>query len=146
MMELADMTHNNAKFYGSYTRKDGKQHVCLVYGDGKRKTVSYPKHLMEIELNRYLNSNEFIHHVNHDFTDNRIENLKIVNRNEHGTLHTAEEVIKGYAAICSWCGKQYTIKGKVLHYFRANRKRNKVNCCSKKCSGKYGKYIQELAK
>jgi len=45
------------KVYGPYTRKDGRQHVIL-YENGTRKTVSYPKYLLETKLGRPLDSNE----------------------------------------------------------------------------------------
>jgi HNH endonuclease/Homeodomain-like domain len=34
-----------------------------------------------------LTSEQHIHHINGDFTDNRIENLMIVNPQEHGHIH-----------------------------------------------------------
>lgn len=43
--------------------------------------------LMEKELGRHLDPNEYIHHINGNNQDNRIENLKLVTKKEHAELH-----------------------------------------------------------
>ena len=39
--------------------------------------------VMESYLGRYLNEEEVVHHINHIKTDNRIENLEVVNKRDH---------------------------------------------------------------
>lgn len=43
--------------------------------------------IMERFLGRELDSNEIVHHINEDRTDNRIENMTIMTRAEHALLH-----------------------------------------------------------
>ena len=43
--------------------------------------------LMQKHLRRKLKSTEIVHHINFNKLDNRLENLQIVSRGEHNTLH-----------------------------------------------------------
>lgn len=83
------------------------------YGHTKRQNCGYilayaPKHphahkdgyvmlhtvIMERHIGRYLADNEVIHHINHDKTDNRIENLMLMDKKEHMSMHMKERYAK----------------------------------------------------
>ena len=46
--------------------------------------------IVEMQLNRYLKPDEVVHHMNHIRDDNRIENLQLMNKHEHMSMHMKE--------------------------------------------------------
>ena len=46
--------------------------------------------IVERSIGRYLTDDEQVHHVNHIKDDNRLENLKIMNKKEHRMMHLRE--------------------------------------------------------
>jgi hypothetical protein len=126
------------KVYGPYVRKDGRKHVVIYdFKKGIRKTVSYPKYLMEKFLGRKLKGDETVDHINNDFTDDRIENLQILSRADN--IRKSAPKRKMYTFICPICKKEATKElSQVIH----NRSQNKSGpYCSRKCAGKGG-YIK----
>ena len=97
-----------------HRRAIGEKNSCNYngmngYGHTKKHPYGYilayvPKHpnahkdgyvmlhtvFMERAIGRYLNDNEVVHHVNHDRTDNRIENLLLMDKKEHMSMHMKE--------------------------------------------------------
>lgn len=114
--------------YGPYTRKDGRQHVVLTKHSktGKiieRKTVSYPKYLVERYLNRYLLSSETIDHIDGNFSNNALSNLRVVERALHCRSHAVtRKIIK---KLCVICGVEFTTNSA-----------SRITCGSKSCARK----------
>ena len=68
-----------------------------------------------------------LHHINHNKSDDRFENLELIKHNTHSKLHQ----ITTNPTICETCSK---------FFFRANnRKRYKNNFCSHSCYTKFPK-------
>jgi len=44
------------------------------------------RHVMQVHRGRLLDRNEYVHHINGDPTDNRIENLQVMTNSEHQKL------------------------------------------------------------
>lgn len=90
------------KVYGPYERSDGRKHV-IVY-DSKtqeRKTVSYPKFLMEKKLGRKLKRYETVDHIDEDFTNDRISNLQVLSRRRNNSKSL--NVRYGKKLKCDFC-------------------------------------------
>jgi len=132
------MFYKNHKLYGPYKSKiDGRERVILIFDDKTKKTISYPKYIVECEIGKILDKNETIDHIDGNFLNNNLNNLRIVNRNEH----IKQDVIRNKDIIvnCVYCNKEFTIKGSSI---RQVNRRNSGTFCSKSCSGKYGSDIR----
>lgn len=71
----------------------------------RKRQVRIYRQIMEIHLNRKLTFNEVVHHINEDRSDNRLENLQLMTREEHSRYHGIGERNPVY-------GKGGTFKGK----------------------------------
>jgi len=97
---------NIKKVHGPYLRKDGRKHVIICYYDGTKRTVSYPKYLMELKLGRRLDKDlETVDHIDGDLTNNDINNLEILTRRKHAKKDAwyAKEI----KCNCPYCGNRY---------------------------------------
>ena len=133
--------YENCKLYGPYSSKqDGRLRCVIVFPDGTKKTISYPKYIVEKHYNRELKENETIDHIDGNFLNNDISNLRIIDR----TLHAITDVKRNKDVVvrCSYCGKYFTIPGSKLHNRNRNDKGNSGYFCSRSCSGKYGAELQ----
>ena len=133
-----DDMYEKYKVYGPYKNRDDRDFVVLVY-DNEKISISYPKFLYEKYYNIKLKNNETIHHIDGDYNNNNIENLKRINRSDHVKLHAEENKRADITVKCVWCGKSFTIKGNKIYH----RERGKAGpFCSPKCSGEFGAEVQ----
>lgn len=126
------------KVYGPYIRKDGRQHVVLKCS-GKSTSVSWPKLIMELELNRRLGEDETVDHMDRDFSNNNIENLQILSRTTHGKIDAIYR--KEVTVRCPMCDIEFVpTRGQISNSQRLRQRAGPF--CSRQCAGKYGAMIQ----
>ena len=135
------MVYENYKIYGPYlNKKDNRLRSILVSPDNKKLTISYPKYLMEVHLDRYLEDDETVHHIDGNPLNNDIKNLQVIKRSEHvsnDVMRNSDVTVK-----CKYCGKEFIIKGSTINNRNRSDREFHGYFCSKKCSGKYGRSIQ----
>ena len=69
--KIKTMVYKDCKLYGPYSNSaDGRLRCMIVFPNKKRKTISYPKYLMEVHLGRYLDIDETIDHIDGNFLNN----------------------------------------------------------------------------
>ena len=76
--------YENCRLYGPYkSKKDNRLRIQVIFSDGRRTYMSYPKYLMEVHLGRYLEKDETVHHIDGNPLNNDISNLTVIDRAEH---------------------------------------------------------------
>ena len=72
---------------------DTRGYVWLYMPDHPNAVGNYVlehRFLMEKKLGRLLNTDEDVHHMNHEKGDNRPENLMLMSHGKHSTMHNIE--------------------------------------------------------
>ena len=128
------------KVHGPYTSStDGRQRVIIVFDDLTKKTVSYPKFLIEQDLGRELDPDlETIDHIDGNFLNNNKSNLRIIPRSKHckeDAIHLELIEIE-----CVLCGIKAKRDCNDLKWAKTQGKAGPF--CGKSCAGKYGAYMQ----
>jgi hypothetical protein len=128
-----------SKTYGPYARPDGRKIVIIINDDGSRRTVSWPKRIMEQHLGRQLHpDNETVDHIDGNFDNNKIDNLRVVPRAEHSGDDTRR--VKMLKMKCVYCDKDFERSPRLVRDKSSKGKHSSF--CSRECAGKYSREVQ----
>lgn len=132
--------YEGCKVTGPYIRNVDGRYLITITKNKKRRTISYPKYLMDMHLGRYLSLNEHVHHMDENPTNNDINNLEVKTASEHARDHHLKykDLIR---VQCVQCDVIFEMSPKQqAEWNKTSRKRHKVKVgpfCSKQCVGRY---------
>jgi hypothetical protein len=122
---------NGWTIYGPYRRPDYRKHV-IVYDGKNRRTISYPKFLMECKLQRELTKDETVDHKDNDVLGNEYENLQLMSRADN--IRKSTKGITTVEITCIRCGRKATKRKADVD---ANKRKGCAGpYCSKSCAGR----------
>lgn len=113
----------------------GRHYVKIVI-DGTDEAIGplLSKCLMSVKLGRFLSEKETVDHIDHDHSNDAIDNLRLLDR----STHTSEDSVKLEIAPCACrgCGNMFTMGKKAHEYYRLNPY---APTCSPECKKKVGR-------
>jgi hypothetical protein len=133
-----EMALDYIKVYGPYKSHHGRLIVIVVEKDGTKRTVTYPKFIMEKHLGYKLDVDSTVDHIDSNIDNNDLSNLKVVPRAEHSANDTRR--VLPATLKCSWCKNLFERSPRVVR--DKHRKGVSGAFCSRSCSGKYARAIQ----
>ncbi len=117
---------------------DGRARVNLYSTVTKKQTIKQlAKVLLEVKLGRLLVDNETVDHIDEDKTNDSLDNLQLLNRDENSSKSAIKRIRSQVP--CKECGDLFVPSANQVN----RRSLNKSGpFCSKRCSGLFGKRVQ----
>lgn len=112
--------------------KDGRGRVDLFNTKTDRTTISYARYLVEVSINDFIPEGYEVDHINADCSDDRLENLQVLSREEHIAKSARENEGRTYVTlICPCCNGEFVREKRFLNPSSKNI------FCTRKCNGKF---------
>ena len=118
----------------AYLRRDkyGRGRVDLVNTETDRTTISYARYLVEVSINDFIPEGYEVDHINADCSDDRLENLQILSREDHIAKSAREKEGRTYVSlICPCCSTEFVREKRFVNPSSKNI------FCTRKCNGKF---------
>jgi len=128
------------EFWDNY---HNRMSVLIKFPDGTKKIKFYSRFQMEVHLNRFLEKNEIVHHLDGNQFNDSIENLHLTTRSEHGKFHNLGQE----EFTCPYCFKKFILKGTPLSSFKSRYNSGATHSgpfCSQKCSSHYSQKDRKI--
>lgn len=120
---------------------NGYRAATVFYDDGSRGTVLEHRERMEMKLGRKLDSDEVVHHKDHDRKNNRLSNLEVISRSEHASHHNKQKGVSVTIISCDWCGEEFE---RLTKRVKENRKKGITRAfCNNSCKSAFAGSISK---
>jgi hypothetical protein len=124
-----------SKWKRAYLREndaDGRKRIDLVNSNSDRTTISYARYLMSVKLGRELAEGYEVDHINTDRTNDNIDNLQVLSKEEHKTKTVKEKPKRKFVLlVCPNCEKEFV---KFLNQMSCEKPK-----CSRRCNAQYSR-------
>lgn len=132
----------NYRYIKPYHYNDHYDQICIYDKNGKHKMLAIHQAVaMTFKPDEYFKGC-IVHHKDENKYNNHIDNLEILDRSSHASIHA--RIYYDKIAICQICGKKFLWTAeRQMHYYgdkRINRKR--LITCSRSCSSYAGRMTQ----
>lgn len=88
--------------------KSGRKRLDLVNDKYDRTTVSYARYLLSVKEGRLLEEHEEVDHINNDSSDDRLENLQVLSKEEYKAKTLKHRPArKKVSLVCPQCNKEF---------------------------------------
>jgi len=122
------------KIYGPYIRKEDGRKIIIEY-DGKKRTGKlYAKYLLEKKLNRKLNKEEEVDHIDGDKTNDDINNLRCLTGTKNRQLAAIKKYGERVYIPCNKCKKLFSVSFNKSIKIKKNKLKK---FCSLSCRSKF---------
>lgn len=120
------------------TNKENRKMILLVGKSDERSTTSYARYLLSVNLCRFLLEEETVDHIDGDKTNDSIDNLQILSREDN--IRKSSKKITMVSFICDFCKKSFSLPKRQTYGKR------KTRCCSRICSASIQRERSLMAK
>ena len=136
-MVIEILSPYNKEYNRAYlVNSQGRNTVCLYSTNTKsRHSISYARYLMATHLNRFLNDNEHVDHIDNDKSNDVLSNLQILSLAENNQKQAALKGKKMVRYKCPVCFSEFSLSRRLSHL--VNNKKTAATC-SRSCGGKIG--------
>jgi hypothetical protein len=116
------------------TNRENRKHVCLVGGE-PRSTTSYARYLLSTALGRVLESWEQVDHIDHDKTNDVLENLQILTVRDNSRKEAKHKGKLVAEITCPSCANVFVKRTGITQ--AVNCYKGRVTCCSRTCRNEF---------
>ena len=126
----------NTKWKHGYivTNGENRKHVCLV-GGKERSTTSLARYMVSTALGRFLEEWEHVDHIDHDKTNDELENLQILTVYENNRKESERKGRLVSEIECPNCKEIFIRRKGLTQAVKCNE--GKVTCCSHECRAEF---------